>query len=85
MAQSFKLGLMAEQWMDFETRVLRDAPAEVRKHQKRAFYAGAECILFRVIQAFAPEAEPTEMDVAIMEGVHQELRAFGKLVKDGKA
>jgi hypothetical protein len=83
---SGKRQLMAEQWDKFARAVL---PADVsvvqRREMRRAFYAGAESILFRVIEAFAPEDEPTAEDLQIMEDLDAELKAFAKAVKDGKA
>jgi hypothetical protein len=52
---------------------------------RRAFYAGAESILFRVIQAFAPESEPTEADLQIMQDLDDELKEFARMVADGRA
>lgn len=76
--------LMAEQWDQFARGVLApDAPAIQRKEMRRAFYAGAQSILFRVIEAFAPESEPTEADLQVMTDLHEELQDFAKLVKRG--
>ena len=52
---------------------------------RRAFYAGAESILFRVIQSFAPESEPTDADLKIMEDLDQELKDFARAVKERRA
>ncbi|HZT29697.1 MAG TPA: hypothetical protein VFA33_07440 [Bryobacteraceae bacterium] len=77
---------MAEQWDQFARAVLPPGVSEIqRREMRRAFYAGAESILFRVIQAFAPESEPTDADLQIMEDLHQELRDFGEMVKQGRA
>lgn len=78
--------LMAEQWDQFARGVLHpNAPAIQRQEMRRAFYAGAQSILFRVIQSFAPESEPTEADLQIMQDVHEELQAFGQAIKEGRA
>lgn len=78
--------LMAEQWDAFARAVL---PAGVdpsqRREMRRAFYAGAQGILFGVIAAFAPESEPTEADLKVMEGLQQELSEFAESVKQGRA
>lgn len=49
------------------------------------FNAGAQSILFRVLESFAPESEPTEDDLAIMQGFHDELQDFAKSVAGGRA
>ena len=78
--------LMAEQWDQFARAVLpKDAPRVQHQEMRRAFYAGAESILFRVIQAFAPETEPTDADLQIMSDLDDELKAFTKAVKEGRA
>ena len=86
MAQPIKRQLMAEQWDQFARQVLHpQAPAIQKQEMRRAFYAGAQAILFRVIQAFGPESEPTAEDLQIMQDVHDELQEFGRLVKEGRA
>ena len=46
--------LMAEQWDQFARAVVPvGAPLVQRQEMRRAFYAGAQAILFRVIAAFA--------------------------------
>lgn len=81
-----KRQLMAEQWDQFSRSVLpAGCSVTQRQEMRRTFYAGAQAILFRVIAAFAPETEPTEEDMQVMEDVNQELQDFAKLVKDGRA
>jgi hypothetical protein len=77
---------MAEQWDQFARAVLpRDASADQRREMRRAFYAGAQGILFRVISALAPESEPTEDDLRMMDDLEKELAEFGQMIKDGRA
>jgi len=81
-----KRQLMAEQWDQFARSVLpKDCSPTQRQEMRRAFYAGAQGILFRVIAAFAPETEPTAEDLQIMEDLDQELRNFGEMIKKGRA
>lgn len=81
-----KRQLMAEQWNEFARKVIpKDASPVQRQEMRRAFYAGAQSILFRVISAFAPETEPTEADLQIMSDVNQELEDFAQAVKEGRA
>lgn len=79
--------LMAEQWNEFSRNILPKNCSEIqRKEMKRAFYAGAQSILFRIIAAFATETEPTDADIQIMLiYIFQELQDFAKLVKEGRA
>jgi len=78
--------LMAEQWDQFARAVIpAGAPPVQRQEMRRAFYAGAQAILFRVIAAFAPEEEPTPEDLQIMADLERELSDFAVAVKEGKA
>lgn len=84
--ESLKRELMAEQWDSFARAVLpKDAPAVQRQEMRRAFYAGAQGILFGVIAILAPEGEPTDEDIRHMENLHQELQDFANLVEQGRA
>lgn len=77
---------MAEQWDEFARRVLPpDVHATQRQEMRRAFYAGAQGILFRVIATFAPESEPTASDLQLMTDLDQELQDFAESVKQGRA
>ena len=81
-----KRQLMAEQWDEFDRKILpKDCPSTQRIEMRRAFYAGAQAILFRVIMALAPESEPTAEDLQIMTDLDEELRDFGKLIQQGRA
>jgi hypothetical protein len=78
--------LLAAEWDKFAQHVLPPTCSAVqRTEMRRAFYAGAESILFRVIQGFTPEAEPTEDDLQLMTDVNQELVDFAAAVKAGRA
>lgn len=83
---SGKRRLMAEQWDQFARAIL---PAGVgptqRQEMRRAFYAGGEAIMFRVITALSPDTEPTDDDVQIMADLDAELREFAAAVKAGRA
>jgi hypothetical protein len=78
--------LMEECWNKFWREVRpANAPPDQAREMRRAFYAGGHAILFKVIFAFAPEAEPTEADMQIMADLHQELLDFAKKVEKGEA
>ena len=68
---------MAQQWDQFARAILPAGVSQVqRQEMRRAFYAGAQAILFRVIQAFAPETEPTDADVQIMKDLIRSYRTL---------
>ena len=78
--------LMAEQWSSFARALhLEQTPPDQQREMRRAFYAGAQAILFGVIAAFAPESEPTPADLRIMDDLQRELSDFGEAVKAGRA
>lgn len=78
--------LMAEQWDSFARAVFKpDTPPIQRIEMRRAFYAGAQAILFGVINAFAPDAEPTAEDLMVMDDLQRELNDFVEAVKQGRA
>lgn len=77
--------LMAEQWDLYARTVLpKDAPHVQKLETRRAFYSGAQAILFRVIQAFSPESEPSEADLQVMTDLHEELQDFARAIAEGK-
>lgn len=78
--------LMAEEWNHFASYILPpNAPSVQRQEMRRAFYAGAQSILFRIVKTLAPESEVTEADLRIMSDVYEELQDFAKAVEGGRA
>jgi hypothetical protein len=78
--------LMEEQWNEFARLVLPgDASALQKRDMRRAFYAGGVAIIFQIAAAFPPNAEATEADLQLMDDLQQELNAFVRDVKAGKA
>ena len=74
--------LMAEEWDKYARGVLpADAPLVQKQETRRAFYAGAQSILFRVIKSLAPDTEPTQADLQMMKNLHQELQDFAASVR----
>ena len=81
-----KRRLMAEQWDQFARAVLpKRCPDIQRKEMRRAFYAGAQAIMFGVIANLAPDHEPTQEDLDMMTELQNELNEFAQLVKEGRA
>lgn len=79
--------LMAEEWDKYARTILpQDAPTVQKVETRRAFYAGAQSILFRVLEHFATDnPEPSDADLALMQSVHDELQDFAESVKAGRA
>jgi hypothetical protein len=74
-----KRQLVAEQWDQFARAVLPPQCSDVQRRAMRvAFYAGANSILFRVLQVLAPEGE-------MMNDIHRELEQYSQMLKEGRA
>lgn len=81
-----KRQLMAEQWDTFARAVLPpNCGTDQRREMRRAFYAGAQGILLKVIASLAPDGDPTAADLALMDGLERELSDFAEAVKAGRA
>ncbi len=81
-----KRDLMREQWGVFCERVIQvDAPEVQKIEMRRAFYAGGQAIMFRVIAAFSPGDEVTEPDIQVIADLKDELNRFAEDVKMGLA
>lgn len=71
-------------WQDYVAKVL---PAGVARdgiqyaETRKAFYAGAGCLLDAMTKILGPGQEPTESDLLIMDGIAAELRQFVKDVQ----
>lgn len=78
--------IIAEAWQDYVIKVL---PAGVLaesvqyKETKKAFYAGAGCLLSSIMKTLGPGEEATESDLLIMNGIQAELAQFLKDVQRG--
>lgn len=76
---------LAEEWDNFSKALLANAPEVQRTEMRRAFYAGAQSFFGLISGGLDPDHEPTELDVEYVEGLNQELRAFGRDVSEGRA
>jgi hypothetical protein len=77
---------MAEQWDQFSRAVMApNCSAIQRTEMRRAFYAGGQAIMFKVMSAISPESEPTPHDLQILSDLFRELSEFADLVKSGRA
>jgi hypothetical protein len=74
-----------EEWAEYEAKILpKDAPLIQRIETKRAFYMGA-FLLFNLINgALDTDREPTDLDIAYLETINQEMVEFYKRMGEGK-
>lgn len=77
-----KRQMMAEQWDSFARAVIpRDASAVQRHEMRRAFYAGAQGILYGVIAALGPHWWPNNQQIQMLANLEIELSEFAEAVK----
>lgn len=76
---------VAKQWESYARDVLPPGCSQVQRTEtKRAFYAGAQALLMRILARLSPDAEPTEEDMFMMHGIEHELSQFAADVAAGK-
>lgn len=75
---------IAQQWTDFERAILINAGPVQRSEMRRAFYAGAQAVLFVSIQIADADASD-EAGAAMLQGLHDECRRFGAEIAAGRA
>ncbi len=81
-----KRQLLAEQWDSFARACLPPrCSATQRREMRRAFYAGAQGILVKILISLSSEAGATAEDLAVMEDLERELNDFAKAVSQGRA
>jgi len=77
------MNTVADLWADFEQRIVpKGAPAVQRIEMRRAFYSGARALL-RLMNDIGEVSD--DAGAAILDGIDQELDAFGKAVLEGRA
>ena len=82
-------GRFFQEWKAYRQQVL---PAQITSVQeietRRAFYAGAQALLSVQMKGFETESgsdEPTEADLAVMDGIKAEFDEYLEQLKVGKA
>lgn len=68
---------MAEAWAEYAKYSF---PPEVedlqRNEMKKAYYAGAGMLFFKVLFSLAPDREPTDADLTLIQDLHDEIVKF---------
>lgn len=79
------MNTVASEWEGYVEAVMpKDAPPIQRKEMRRSFYAGAAAIL--AIQSDISSDQVSEAaGVAILQGLHEEMRDFLVQMKNGSA
>ena len=77
---------LAEEWQRFEKLCIpAEALAGQRIEMRRGWYAGAIAMLALASSGFDVGSEPTDLDVAYLESLYQELRTYAADLAAGKA
>jgi len=77
---------LGSEWFDFLAKVVPlDAAPVQRQEMQRAFYAGAQAMFSLMTGQLDADHEPTLLDVAYLESLHQELQRYLRDVKEGRA
>jgi hypothetical protein len=72
-------GLIAEGWEQFREQVVPPNASSVQVDEtQKAFYAGASFLLSQVMLRLDPGNDPTDEDLAMLDGIHEELVAFAR-------
>lgn len=69
---------LADEWKEFARTIPVGAPEVQRAEMQKAFYGGAVVMLSLLSNGLDANSEPTDLDVAYVESVSQELQAFVK-------
>lgn len=73
------------QWEAYRAILPKDASATQIIETRRAFYAGAQCLMHLLLQRLEPGTEETENDLKMMDDIDSELRQFAINISNGVA
>lgn len=76
---------LSEEWKEF-TRVIPDGAPEMQVvEMRRAFYSGAASLFGLIAGGLDADHEPTDLDVAYLESINEELATFARDLERGAA
>lgn len=72
-------GFVEEGWESYRERVVPKSAGEAQVTEtRRAFYAGSAFLLAQVMLRLGPGEDTTDEDLAMLDGIHEELVAFAR-------
>lgn len=80
-----KRRLMAEQWDEFSKILPSNCSVVQKTEMRRAFYAGAQSIIYKLMNSFDAGSGPSDTDVTLMDDLTTELNEFADSVAMGRA
>jgi hypothetical protein len=74
-----------EEWNNFSKLIFKDVKISEtqRREMKRAFFAGCQMLLYKVMSLLEDGHEPTAKDLQVMESISTELSEFAQRVGKG--
>lgn len=70
-------GVLERAWASYEREIIpKTAGAVQREECLRAFFAGAMSAFTGIVNGLSCEEDATEHDLAVIDGIHQELEAY---------
>jgi hypothetical protein len=77
--------VVLEQWNSYRITLLPDAPPIQITECKRAFYAGAQALFYKIMMELSQGSNVEATDVKMLDDIQTELQQFGKDVLEGRA
>lgn len=74
---------LGEEWKDYAKLIPDGSPAVQYNETRRAFYAGALTMFSLMSGGLDEDKEPTDLDVAYLDSLFDELVAFTKALDAG--
>ena len=75
-----------KKWLEFSGMVMPEEAGQTqRTEMRRSFYAGAASLFETITRSLTPGQEPTDEDIAMLQGVHDELKAYFEALRRGEA
>ena len=77
---------LADEWKEYATRIMPKGAGQTQHVEtRRAFYAGAAAMFGLMTGGLDADKEPTDLDVAYVESLNQELKQFLRDLDTGAA
>ena len=77
--------LLESAWEDFRAHVIHPKASELQlTEMRRAFYAGAGCLLVTLLSTVSPGDDVQQSDLDRLRSINEELQAFSAAVQKGE-
>jgi hypothetical protein len=77
---------IGEHWDEYARKIVPPGASVVQVTEtRRAFYAGSICLMNEILTVISSGPEPTDDDIAALSSLKDELDAFHRDIKEGRA